>query len=294
MAKFRRAHTRQSANSSRIVVVAIVGAIILIGIGLALKKMGKVADEQVTFESTRHYFPEGKNDLDVVQHEYYALGYDEDKEGAAWVAYELFGKNVSGPWVKRTDDFRNDPKVPGGSASNADFKGNGYDRGHLVPAGDMAFNETAMSETFFMSNISPQERAFNHGVWRELEELVRDWAKSNSRMVVVSGPIWEDNQPVVGKATKMVVPDAYFKVLLDIDLPEQKAIGFVIPNSRQTERLDAFAMSVDEVEAKTGFDFFSKYIEPSLQEKIESEMDLSLWPLNEKKYRIRVERWNKE
>ncbi len=81
------------------------------------------------------------------------------------------------PWVDRQGDFRPDDKVKTGSATPADYRSSGYDRGHLVPAADMAFSAEAMSATFVMSNISPQARNFNNGVWRELEELTRSWAK---------------------------------------------------------------------------------------------------------------------
>jgi endonuclease G len=273
--------------------VGVIGALILIGIGLSLKNLQNLSDSPVTFEKDRNYLPVGGT-FDVVQHTYYSLGYDEEKEGAAWVAYELFGENVAGPWVERTNDFRPDPKLPGGSADKSDFRGSGYDRGHLVPAADMAFREKAMSETFYLSNISPQERAFNHGIWRELEESVRDWARMHGRLVVVSGAIWEDNRPVIGRRTRIVVPDAYFKVVLDIDLPKQSAVGFVIPNRLQTKRLDDFAMPVDAVEAITGLDFFRNYVEPGLQKEIESSIEPEHWPLKEKKYEIRLERWNKE
>jgi endonuclease G len=276
-------------------VTGIIGVIILAGLAIALKNLiGLAGEESAVFEKERLYLPIGKENLEIVHHQFYSLAYDEEKEGAAWVAYELLGSNVEGPWVSRTNDFRPDPIVSTGSTTNSDFKGSGFDRGHLVPAADMAFSETAMSETFLMSNISPQKRAFNHGVWRELEELTRDWAKQNERLVVVSGPIWNQSNRKVGKANKMLVPDAYFKVLLDIDLPQQKSVGFVIPNELQTQRLEEFAKSVDEVEALTGFDFFKNYIEPGLQDDLEADFSIKDWPTNEKKYKIRLERWNKE
>jgi endonuclease G, mitochondrial len=74
----------------------------------------------------------------------------------------------------RTDDFRPDPAVSTASASLNAYKGSGYDRGHLCPAADMKLNQTSMSETFFLSNMSPQVEGFNRGIWSTLEDQVRE------------------------------------------------------------------------------------------------------------------------
>ena len=78
--------------------------------------------------------------------------------------------------TKRTDRFRSDPKIPTRSATTADYRRSGYDRGHLAPAADMAFSVQTMTDSFFMSNMSPQKPAFNRGIWKELEALVRYFA----------------------------------------------------------------------------------------------------------------------
>jgi endonuclease G len=109
----------------------------------------------------------------IVEHTFYSLSYIEKYEQAEWVAYNISDEQLKKPNVKRTDWFETDPKVITGSAKHSDYKGSGYTRGHLVPAGDMAFEELAMKETFFMSNMSPQIRSFNNGIWRELEEQSR-------------------------------------------------------------------------------------------------------------------------
>ena len=91
----------------------------------------------------------------IIQHSAYTLNYDEQHEQASWVAYILTSTHIRGTF-NRTNDFREDYKVKTGSASLSDYKGSGYDRGHLAPAGDMKWSSTAMSESFFMSNMSPQ------------------------------------------------------------------------------------------------------------------------------------------
>jgi len=100
--------------------------------------------------STNNYLPSSSNGQ-LVKHTYYSMSYNEEHEQPEWVAYELKAAQFKGKWVKRKDNFRPDPKVKTKSAGLSDYKRSGYDRGHLVPAGDMAFNERAMSETFYMS-----------------------------------------------------------------------------------------------------------------------------------------------
>lgn len=228
----------------------------------------------------------------IVKHKYYALSYVEKYELPEWCAYELTADRLNQPWVERTDNFRPDPSIETGSSNLQDYQKTRYDRGHIVPAADMAFSEEAMSETFLMSNISPQEPGFNKGVWRELEELTRDWAKRFKHLYVVTGPVL--SQPIkfwIGENQVAVAP-SFYKVLLDFDEPELKAIGFIIPNQTSTERIEAYAVSVDEVEQLTGINFFQHLLEPSLEKELEANFDVSLWKTNDKKFQRRVQEWN--
>lgn len=228
----------------------------------------------------------------IVQHKHYALSYVEKYELPEWCAYELTADRLNTDWVERTDDFRPDPKVETGSSTLDDYRRSRYDRGHLVPAADMAFSQEAMSETFLMSNISPQEPGFNKGVWRELEELTRDWAKRFKHLYVVTGPVL--SQPIkfwIGENQVAVAP-SFYKVLLDLSEPEVKAIGFIVPNQTSTERIESFAVSVDDVEQLTGINFFQNLMEPGLEKELEAKFDVSLWRTNDKKFQKRVQEWN--
>ena len=132
------------------------------------------------------YFIEDKQ---VIEHEYYVLSYSEKHEQAYWVSYLLDSSRLNGG-IDRTNDFRIDPFIKTGSATLSDYKGSGYDRGHLVPAADMNFALDAMSETFYMSNMSPQVPSFNRGIWKKLESLVREWANYEGVLYIVTGPIF--------------------------------------------------------------------------------------------------------
>lgn len=230
----------------------------------------------------------------VIHHQYYSLSYSEKDEQAEWVAYELTAEQLKEDWVEREDNFRPDPAIKSGSATPEDYRNSGYDRGHLVPVADRAFSREAMQETFLMSNISPQAHNFNGGIWRELEELTRTWAKKFNKLYVVTGPVLAGkNKGKIGE-NGVTVPTAYFKVLLDISEPELKGIGFLLPNAVSFEPLYNYAVSIDEVEEVTGLDFFSGLLSNELEEKLESSFNNDLWSYSKQKHDQRIKRWNKQ
>ncbi len=235
----------------------------------------------------RLYLPVGPSDQ-VIDHAAFSLGYDNDWEQARWVAHHLTAAQVRAKGLPRSDDFRPDPLVRDQSADGADYRRSGYSRGHLAPSGDLNYDQLAMSESFYYSNICPQRSEHNGGVWRELEELVREWTVRHGELYIVTGPIMASSIARVGP-NRVAVPDAFYKVLL---APDGEAIGFVVPHQLQTLPLTAFAKTIDEVEAATGLDFFTE-MEHLATPASEATFDLSEWPMSERRYRQRVERWNK-
>ena len=142
----------------------------------------------------------------IIEREGYALGYIEKHEQPAWVQYIMTAEEVSRRAAKRGDDFRPDPEVPTGSATPQDYTRSGYDRGHLAPAADMSFSVKTMSESFFMSNMSPQAPQFNRGIWSKLEKQVRHFATREKRIVVVTGPILPAEKTITIGANRVTVP----------------------------------------------------------------------------------------
>ena len=216
----------------------------------------------------------GKADS-IVEREGYALGYIEKHEQPAWVQYIMTSEEVSRRTAKRGDDFRPDPAVPTGSATPQDYTRSGYDRGHLAPAADMSFSAKAMSESFFMSNMSPQAPQFNRGIWSKLEKQVRHFATKEKRIVVVTGPILPAEKTVTIGANKVTVPKYYYKVIYDTTPPE-KMIGFVLPNKGSNADLRTFVVTVDRVEDLTGLDFFST-VSKEKQEQLERTITVENW-----------------
>jgi endonuclease G len=253
------------------------------------------AEEEVLTETDPSYYIPTSTTGQIVKHQYYTLSYSEKHEQPEWVAYELTRTNLNKKRVERSNNFRPDSKVRSKSATPADYRRSGYTRGHLVPAADMGFDKRAMSETFYMSNMSPQLRNFNMGVWRELEEQVRDWARKYKHLYVVTGPILTQKEVNrIGKKNIVSVPRNYYKIVLDITDPEYKGIGFIIPNEICDEHLTHYAVSIDEIEDITGIDFFPELLSENLETELESNFDVRRWKFSEKRYQLRVRKWNNQ
>ncbi len=240
------------------------------------------------------FIPEAGKGNQLVFHHHFALSYSERHEQAEWVAYELTLDQLNSARQERFGYFAPDLKIQSRSAVHRDYSGSGYTRGHLAPAADMAYDPVAAEECFFMSNISPQVKAFNNGIWRELEENVRDWARKNHRLYVVTGPVL--SKGIIGKIGKnrVSVPSLFYKVLLDYTQPDIKGIAFLIPNERSERPLQEYACSIDTIEAVTGIDFFNKLTSAEEIEPLESSINIKAWSFNRERFKDRVEVWNKQ
>ena len=205
----------------------------------------------------------------------YALGYIERHEQAAWVIYRLTVEELKTKVSSRSDDFRADPDIPTGSATPADYKRSGFDRGHLAPAADMAFSVQTMSDSFYMSNMSPQRPECNRKIWKDLETQVRHFALAERDVYIVTGPILPQRPSLTIGENKVTVPDAFYKIVYD-RTPPQKMIAFIVPNAGSSEPLQSFVVTVDRVEEETGLDFFPLLPQP-LQEELESTISIHAW-----------------
>lgn len=223
---------------------------------------------------TNDLLPKLRQGEKLVHHFAYDLVYNEMHEQAQWVAYTLKPESLV-KRCSRTDNFRRDPLVRTGTADVADYRGSGYDRGHLVPAGDMVWSTTAMSESFFFSNICPQNPSFNRGIWKKLEELMRTWAADADSLCIVTGPLLSEGLPTLG-GNKVSIPKDFFKVILRFRQGQMEAIGFVLPNRRSSQSLRSLGLSVDRVESLTGIDFFAGLPDVT-EEQVESSLCSSCW-----------------
>lgn len=219
---------------------------------------------------------QAKRSEQVIRHEGYTVSYNSDYKIANWVAYELTAEEAKSKKTERSNKFVSDPKVKGATATNEDYTRTGYDRGHLAPAGDMKWSAKAMRESFYLSNISPQKPALNRGIWKDLEEQSRLWARDYGSLLIATGPIITNKMKQMGK-NKVGVPGAFYKVICYVSGNEYKAIGFILENRDYKKTpLKSMAIPVDSVEKVTGIDFFPAI--PDEQERImEAKIDWDSW-----------------
>lgn len=210
----------------------------------------------------------------IITHDYYLLSYSEPHEQAEWVAYTLEKEHLTYDDRKRPY-FIEDPKVKSKSADWRNYKGSGYDRGHLCPAGDRRFSEYAYNETFYTSNISPQNKEFNAGVWNRLEMQVRKWCKRYGTLTIITGGVLSNDLNEIGPED-VDVPNAFYKVVIREDENAIKVLAFLVPHYESNKPLSSFLVSVDELEAVTNLDFFEK-LEDKTQNEIEGKVIQKGW-----------------
>ncbi len=175
------------------------------------------------------------------------------------------------PGAERRKDYKFNPD-PNCSASPdwRDYKGSGYDRGHMVPAMDMKWSRTSMTECFYMTNMCPQEHGLNAGCWRTLEETVHKWTKRDKRLIIATGPVLGNNMEMIGPNRNIAVPKAFFKAIY---APGQgRAIAFLFNNVRTTGGIKDHVVSVSYVEKVTGLKLF-----PGVSQQVKSHSDYSQW-----------------
>ena len=191
----------------------------------------------------------------------YVVGFDTDatpsKKVAEWVAYHVTKASVN-ITIPRVDEFKPDSQLPSKDrAQLSDYSYSGYSRGHLAPYAAMDFTQSSGDESFLLSNMAPQLQSLNGAGWAGLESRVRTWANIAGELDVVTGPIWTSagTEDTIGNG--VFVPDAFYKVILDVKA--KKAIAFIFPHEAiSTSDLANYIVTVDEVELQTGLDFFNK------------------------------------
>ena len=214
----------------------------------------------------------------IVPHKAYVSSYNEETLIPDWVAYELTADETGGTESRGGIEFRMDPTLRGVTqAMREAYSGSGWTKGHLMPAADAAYSTTTMGETFYFTNICPQDETLNAGDWAYLEKRVRQWANRYGHIWVVTGPIVGENRYGTIGEREVVVPDSFFKALLiQKKNGSYSAIAFVMDNDDERYYLKDCYLTVDELETLTGFNFFPQ-LDDTIEEKVESKVRLSDW-----------------
>ena len=219
-------------------------------------------------------YTKGKLSETIKRRYSYTVSYNHEMKNPNWVAWSITADHASGK-VQRMD-FWDDEDMPDPKAYLSDYYNSGYDRGHMCPAGDNKWSEKAMEDCFRITNMCPQDGGLNRGMWNSIEQQCRAWAKKYGKVYVVCGPIYLNQQHrKIGK-NKVVVPEAFFKVVLCME-GTPKAIGFICRNqSQKGKKKTDFINTIDDVERITGYDFFSK-LPDNIEDKVEAHADINEW-----------------
>jgi GH35 family endo-1,4-beta-xylanase/DNA/RNA endonuclease G (NUC1) len=205
----------------------------------------------------------------------FTVAYDEARQNPAFAAYRLFALSTV-VTHDRPSSFSKDVRTVA-QIVHADYTNSGYDRGHVAPnyAIDTRFGQTAQVQSFLMSNITPQLPYVNRTIIRLLEEkIAKDYANDFLQVWVVTGPIFEGSVETLDSGVE--IADAFYKVVVDIDQGLPRLLAFIIPHTANSSDLSLYLTTVDEVESRTGLDFFSE-LEDSLENTLESTSPTALW-----------------
>ena len=197
-----------------------------------------------------------------------------------WVEYTMTAEQVEKtkhtPKIPR--HYSPDPDLPLPQATDYDYKGSGWTRGHMAKRQDLKWSEQAVRESDYFTNICPQNSGLNNGVWDEVEKNARSIATQYDSIRIVCGPIFTDTINGYIGDSHIPVPDYFFKVLLVYHNNQYNAIAYVFPNSSELLTLSEATKSVNQVEELTRIDFFS-YLDDSIEEEIEDVVDMSVWEI---------------
>ncbi len=216
----------------------------------------------------------------VVRYTHYSVLFDTVHRVPLWVAYELTAEEARGT-IPRKKSFEIDRNLYKVSSTNADYTRSGYDRGHLAPAADMAFSREAMDESFYFTNVAPQDPSLNKGSWKTLEEMVRRWAEQDSGLYITSGTV-VGNKPTSIGPNHVAVPRYFYKAVVSVSDNRLQGIGFVYKNEATKQSPFFYAVPIDSIERLTGFDLYHT-LPDSLEERMEQHSNIEWWRIKDEK-----------
>ena len=205
----------------------------------------------------------------------YMVSYNRNDKIPNWVFWKLTREHADGNVGRPDFAFHEDTDVATPRATLADYRGSGYDRGHMCPAGDNKWDADAMYESFLLTNICPQNQNLNSGLWNQIEMSCRYWAKKYGSLYIVTGPLLLNRSHETIGQGKVVVPEAFFKVVLCLE-GNPKGIAFICRNTDADRKKDYYVNTISQVERVTGYTFFPA-LSRSLAEKVKNDANISRW-----------------
>ena len=220
-------------------------------------------------------YPDVEGDTILIR-KAYVVSYNKENLIPNWVAWELIAEHADGSWP-RDHHYYEDLSVPEPRCTTGDYHGIGklgLSRGHMCPAGDCKWDSIAMAETNLLTNICPQEQGLNSGMWNQIEQASRRWAVKYGRIYIVCGPLLYRQEHLVIGDNNVVVPEAFFKVILRLG-DDPACIGYVMKNGSRGKKR-SYVNTLSQVERITGYRFFPN-LNDSIRNQIEDISDESMW-----------------
>jgi endonuclease G len=216
----------------------------------------------------------GTADTALICRNAYVLLSDENNKVPRWVAYTLAPEHAIG-CVERSNAFAADQSLPKGKrADPKDYVASGFDIGHMAPDGDMSWDDGVEHQSFILTNMSPQLGHLNRGIWKLLESDVRAWdyQRHHTELIYV-GPIYDPEfDPTIGD-DKVIVPHAFFKIVIDMETKETLAFIFQ-KEGVQGNDLTPLQRRVADIEALTSITF---PLPPGVKD---TDSPAPLWPVS--------------
>lgn len=227
---------------------------------------------------TKMELPAIKADEQVITHIGYTTSYNSKTLNPNWVAYELTREEVQGECKGKTS-FCWDPDVKGRKSRREDYKNEqNWDKGHMAPRADMKWSVQAFEESYYLSNICPQNHDLNAGDWLKTENLARRMAEKYGKVYIICGPVFTVNRHGTLGENKVWIPDAFFKALLVCVNGKYESIAFFMTNESQKNDLKSYIRTVNDIEKMVRMDFFPA-LSDSVEETVEGQVNRIVWGL---------------
>ena len=207
----------------------------------------------------------------------FTVSYNPNTRQPDWVSYTLTAEEVEATkhTPKMPRNFMPDPNLNLPQATNEDYRGSGWVRGHMARRQDMKWSEQAVMESDYFTNICPQNSDMNNGVWHQIENLARKLAVRYDSVQVVCGPVFTSMQPSFFGINNIPVPDGFFKAFLVSDNTGYHALAFFCSNNAEPISMVMAVCCVDDVETISGIDLF-RFLDDRIEDSVESRVYLEM------------------
>jgi len=219
-----------------------------------------ISSTQAETPSCTHVAPHGLPEITLIDSQIicrrgYVLQHDNQARIPAWVSYTLSRAQTLTCGGTRPDRFEPDPALSRSQrADMSDYRRSGYDQGHMAPNADLSWDPQVQRESFYLSNIAPQLPGLNRGLWRELEAIVRAWAYERHSLTIYVGPVYLRNSMHTIGVNQVVVPDAFFKIIIDNQTGAHQA--FLFPHvAHLPAHINQVRSTLDEIQRLTRIQF---------------------------------------